>query len=182
MSNKYLALLRGINVGGNNIISKEDLKQCFEDMGYLSVKTYIQSGNILFRTTSRSINKITKTVEGALADRFDYEARAVVISEKDYISAVDDRPKTWGESNDFKHNAMFTLKEISPQEVLDQLDKPKPTIDKVATAKGVIFWSTSKEELSKSVLMKLAKTSLYKKMTVRNHNTVFKLLDLFGTI
>jgi len=77
---------------------------------------------------------------------------------------------------------MFTLSEISPQEVLDQLDKPKPKIDKVGTAQGVIFWSTSKQDLGKSILMKMAKTSLYKKMTVRNHNTVFKLLDLFGTI
>ena len=46
---KFLALLRGINVGGKNIIAKDDLRQCFEDLGFESVRTYIQSGNILFR-------------------------------------------------------------------------------------------------------------------------------------
>ncbi|NCP46313.1 MAG: DUF1697 domain-containing protein, partial [Flavobacteriales bacterium] len=46
--NQYLALLRGINVGGNNIIKMVDLKACFEKMGFTDVKTYIQSGNVIF--------------------------------------------------------------------------------------------------------------------------------------
>ena len=46
---QFLALLRGINVGGKNVISMEELRQCFEDLGFRSVRTYIQSGNILFR-------------------------------------------------------------------------------------------------------------------------------------
>jgi uncharacterized protein (DUF1697 family) len=50
METSYVALLRGINVGGKNIIKMETLKQCFVDMGFSDVKTYIQSGNVIFKT------------------------------------------------------------------------------------------------------------------------------------
>jgi uncharacterized protein (DUF1697 family) len=56
--NKYLALLRGINVGGNNIIKMVDLKACFEKMGFLDVSTYIQSGNVLFSSPETSLTKL----------------------------------------------------------------------------------------------------------------------------
>jgi hypothetical protein len=49
----------------------------------------------------------------------------------------------------------------------------------VTTGPGVIFWSASKKQLTKTTLMKLAKSPVYQQVTVRNHNTVFKLLDLF---
>ena len=48
---KYVALLRGINVGGNNIIKMDELKQIFEEIGFSGVKTYIQTGNVIFDDT-----------------------------------------------------------------------------------------------------------------------------------
>ena len=78
-STRYLALLRGINVGGKNIIAKDDLRQCFEDLGYANVRTYIQSGNILFRSNLTSIKVVTAAVETQLSERFSYEAQAVVL-------------------------------------------------------------------------------------------------------
>lgn len=53
-SNRYVALLRGINVGGRNIISMADLRGAFEAAGYGAVRTYIQSGNVLFESDSPS--------------------------------------------------------------------------------------------------------------------------------
>ena len=56
---RHLALLRGINVGGNNIIKMSDLRVCFEAMGLSGVETYIQSGNVIFSTKRASKTRLT---------------------------------------------------------------------------------------------------------------------------
>lgn len=61
----YVALLRGVNVGGKNKVSMSELKVCFEDLGYQNVSTYINSGNILF-TSSKSAAALAKEIEATL--------------------------------------------------------------------------------------------------------------------
>ena len=176
---RYLALLRRINVGGHNLIAKEELRQCFEELGFRSVRTYIQSGNILFRTDKTSIKQLTKRIETGLSKRFSYAAEAVVLSRAMYRSAIDSAPEGWGKDDQQKHNALFTLGDVKPEEVLAGFPAPRAEFETVATGPGVIFWSASKGNLGKTNMLKLAKASIYKKLTVRNHNTVFKLLELF---
>lgn len=67
---KYFAFLRAINVGGKNLIKMEDLKKIFESLGFKNVKTYIQSGNIIFETTEKSKEKIIKRTEKELHKYF----------------------------------------------------------------------------------------------------------------
>lgn len=179
---RFLALLRGINIGGRNIIAKGDLRGCFEDLGFTNVTTYIQSGNILFRSEQSRVVELTAAIEKAMADRFSYHAQAVVISHRKFKTAVQSAPRDWGEDEDHKHNALFTLGGITPSTVLKKLPSPKQEIERVKTGPGVIFWSISKKEQSKTTLMKLSKEPVYQELTVRNHNTVFKLLELFETI
>ncbi len=179
---RFLALLRGINVGGNNIIAKEDLRQCFEDLGFTNVRTYIQSGNILFRSEESRVKELTEAIEAELSRRFDYGAHAVVLSHKKYKSSVAAAPKSWGTDEDRKHNALFTLRSTSPAKILAQLPAAKSEIETIATAPGVLFWSYSKKRQSSSTIMELAKRPMYKQLTVRNHKTVFKLLELFEEI
>ena len=77
---RFLALLRGINVGGKNVITKSELKRCFEELGFGGVRTYIQSGNILFRAGETSVKTLTRAIEKELSARFSYAAQAVVLS------------------------------------------------------------------------------------------------------
>ena len=70
MSERYLALLRGINVGGKNLIGKEDLRRCLEELGFERVRTYIQSGNVLFRAAAADLAELNARVEQELSDRF----------------------------------------------------------------------------------------------------------------
>ncbi len=63
---KYFSFLRAVNVGGNNIIKMEDLKKIFESLGFQNVKTYIQSGNVIFETPEKSKEKIIKRTEKEL--------------------------------------------------------------------------------------------------------------------
>ncbi len=178
-NSRFLALLRGINVGGKNVIAKDDLRECFEELGLTNVRTYIQSGNILFRSEETAGKELTPLIEKSLSKRFSYDAQAVVLSYRKYKSAMQSAPRNWGNDDAKKHNALFTLSGITPTRVLAQLSPPKLDIESIATGPGVIFWSVSKKQLTKTTLMKLAKEPVYQQMTIRNHNTAFKLLELF---
>jgi uncharacterized protein (DUF1697 family) len=174
----FVALLRGINVGGKNIIAKEALSRCFQDLGFSHVRTYIQSGNILFQTVESRVKVLTTAIEEGLSDRFSYDAQAVVLSRRKFKSAVQAAPGDWGTNDEYKHNALFTLNGITPSKLLAQLPPPTTGIETVRSGSGVIFWSASKKQLTKTTMMKLAKSPFYQQVTVRNHNTVFKLLEL----
>jgi hypothetical protein len=79
---QHLALLRGINVGGGNLIRMADLKACFEGVGCANVSTYIASGNVVFRSAEKDAARLLGKIERALSARFAYEARAVVFTHK----------------------------------------------------------------------------------------------------
>ncbi len=68
-------MLRGINVGGNNIIKMADLKACFERMGFSNVSTYIQSGNVIFESTKKDAARLEKKIETSLSEAFRYDSR-----------------------------------------------------------------------------------------------------------
>ena len=175
----FLALLRGINVGGQNVISKAELIRCFEDLGYAGVRTYIQSGNVLFLAGETRIAEITRAVETRLSERLGQPVRAVVLTRARYRAAVRAAPAGWGRDDDRKHNALFTLRGITPRRAVAQLPLLKSDIESAAVGPGVVFWSISKEHQTRTAWMKLAATPVYQQVTIRNHRTVFRLLELF---
>ena len=177
-SNPFLALLRGLNVGGQNVIGKDHLIRCFEDLGLDSVGTYIQSGNVLFRSGESRAAVLTRTIEAALSERLSNRVRAVVLTRTRYRAAVASAPDDWGRDDDRKHNAAFTLRGVTPRRVLEQLPVPKEDIETVAGGPGVIFWSISKQHQTRTTWMKLAAAPAYQHLTVRNHRTVFRLRAL----
>ena len=182
MTERYLALLRGINVGGKNLIGKDDLRRCFQDLGFEHVRTYIQSGNVLFRTSASGTAELTARVEAGLSERFSYAARTVVLSYADYTAALAAAPPEWGEDETRRHNALFTFAGITPAEVLANLPPAKPEIDTIVTGPGVVFWSTAKDAITRSAFMKLPSLPIYQQVTIRNHNTVLKLAELLDKL
>jgi uncharacterized protein (DUF1697 family) len=175
----YLALLRGINVGGKNIIRMADLRQAFEDMGFADVRTYIQSGNVIFGADPRSSNgKLAARIERGLSRRFDYRARAIVMSGRQYRRALSHAPASWGEDPTRKHNAIFAGPAVRTSAVLRQLPPVRDGLEEVTCRPGVIFWSASIRGLSRTTMMKLASHPVYDELTVRNHRTALALLDL----
>ena len=182
MSERYLALLRGINVGGNNIIAKDDLRSCFEDLGFTSVRTYIQSGNIVFRADAGDQEQLTARVEAGLSARFSYAARAVVLSYAGYRALLDAAPPAWGEDPVCRHNALFTLAGTTPAEVLASIPPVKEELETVAAGPGVVFWSAEKERVTRSAFVKLPAHPIYQQVTIRNHNTVRRLATLLEEI
>ena len=178
----FLALLRGLNVGGRNVIGKDDLIRCFEDLGLDSVRTYIQSGNVLFRSSESRAAALTRTIEAALSERLSNRVRAVVLARSRYRAAVAAAPDDWGRDDDRKHNAAFTLRGVTPRRVIEQLPVPNEDIETLASGPGVIFWSISKQHQTRTTWMKLAAAPVYQHLTVRNHRTVFRLRELLDAL
>ena len=89
----YVALLRGINVGGSNVIPMSALVKTFERMGLDSVKTYIASGNVLFRTRVSEPRALEARIENALSKAHAYDARVVLRSHAEMARHVQDLPR-----------------------------------------------------------------------------------------
>lgn len=87
----YLALIRGINVGGNKKIKMADLRAAFEQVGCTDVATYIQSGNVVLRSTA-SAAALTETLESAIEDTFGFSAAVIVRTAEELAGVVDRNP------------------------------------------------------------------------------------------
>ena len=107
---RYVALLRGINVGGKNQIRMADLKACFEKKGFENVATYIASGNVLFDSGERSSTKLTRNIEKALTKTFGYEATVVVRSKAQLRKVVEEAPKGFGsQPSRYRSDVLFLM-------------------------------------------------------------------------
>ena len=175
---QYLALLRGINVGGNNIIKMADLKTCFESMGFSNVLTYIQSGNVLFKSAEKDKVKLTKNIETGLSERFSYEARLVIVTHKQLKQAVEEAPRGFGKDADkFRYDVIFLKEPITPKEAMKSVST-KEGIDNAYTGKNVLYFSRLLSRATQSRLPRIAGLPVYQSMTIRNWNTTAKLLAL----
>lgn len=174
----HVALLRGINVGGRNIIRQDALRRAFEDLGLEDVRTYIQSGNVLFRVPKTQRAHLTATIEAHLSERFHYQARVVVKSDRQYRRAVESAHPSWGHDPSRKHNALFLGPDLRAGSVIASLPPLREDLEEVSFGPGAIFWSASTARITVTTMMKVARLDVYQRMTVRNHKTTWKLLEL----
>jgi uncharacterized protein (DUF1697 family) len=177
----HVALLRGINVGGNNIIPMAALAQTFERMKFSSVKTFIASGNVIFAAPQQDLRKLEQKIEAALVKAFDYDAK-VVVKSKPEMHAIDAAiAKLWAKpSAALRYYVMFLRHAIDKRDVIDQFE-PRAGVETLTYAPGALLWAAKKADLGKSTIAKkmLAK-ALYQEMTVRNLNTTKKLVELMA--
>lgn len=178
---RWVALLRGINVGGRNLISMSDLKVCFESLGFDDVQTYIQSGNVLFSTRRLSRPRMLGDLKKALSRRFGYQARVALFSCHDFRSELDRAHDSWGVDPLARHNAMFLLDAVTVDDIRDELP-PASGSERVSLGHRAIFWSAEMKSLHQTAMMKLAALPVYQQMTVRNANTTRRLLGKLGDV
>lgn len=175
---QYLVLLRGINVGGNNIIKMADLKACFESMGFGDVVTYIQSGNVVFKAAEKDIAKLTTKIEGVLSERFSYKSRLVTVAYKELKKVVEDAPKGFGRDLDnYRCDVIFLKEPLTVKEAMKNV-RVKEGVDNAFAGKTVLYFSRLTSRASQSYLTKIITLPMYQNMTIRNWNTTTKLLAL----
>lgn len=172
----YVALLRGINVGGKNKVDMKQLKAAFEEAGMASVRTYINTGNVIFSSTICSRGRLVDLLEDAIVRRFGLEIPVLVRDTKSMKAVVDPMPSEWTNDSTMKCDVMFLWDDVDRPSVVNQLQL-RPG-DDVRYAPGALLWRVDRKHLTKSGMMKLVGTPIYKRMTIRNCNTTRKLLQL----
>jgi uncharacterized protein (DUF1697 family) len=173
----FVALLRGINVGGNNMIRMSSLKASFESMGFKDVTTYINSGNIIFRAKKGDARRLERNIEQMLSKEYQLECKVVVRSFSEIANLVEHLPKNWGDDNDWRYNVMYLRHSIDSEKVLDLLELKKD-IEQVVYCPGTLLWSVRVSDATRTSMNKLPGRKVFQDMTVRNLNTTRKLYEL----
>jgi uncharacterized protein (DUF1697 family) len=175
---RYVALLRGINVGGNNLIRMPALKACFEKQGFSDVVTYIQSGNVLFSAAEAEAAAIAGRIEGAIKKTFGCQASVALRTQKQMREIVAKAPKGFGAAPaEYRYDVIYLLPALTATAALKSVPTA-PGVDTAHAGKGVLYFSRLIEKASQSRLSKLVGTPIYKSMTIRNWNTTTTLLRL----
>lgn len=147
---KYIALLRGVNVGGKNRIVMKELKKLFEDNGFQDVSTYLNSGNIIFSTAATEIEGLKSRCENMIFVKFGLEILVAVISAEAAYEALSNAPDWWGQDEESKHNAMFVIPPATVEKVFNEVGEIKPEYEKVGYYNAVIFWSAPIKTFSRT--------------------------------
>lgn len=175
---QYIALLRGINVGGNNIIKMTDLKACFEDMGFNDVATYIQSGNVMFSSSENDSIRLAQIIEKTLSEKFNYTARVVIVQESQLAKIVREAPPGFGQYKDlYRYDVLFLRPEFTATEVIKMINT-KEGVDNAYAGDKVLYFSRLISKASQSHLTKVIALPVYQQMTIRNWNTTTQLLSM----
>jgi len=178
MKTRHIALLRGINVGGKNIIKMTDIKACFEEMCFVNVVTYIQSGNVLFDSDENDSVKLTLQIEKTLSERFNYNSKVVLITQQTLNQIISDAPEGFGVfPDDYRYDVIFLKYPHTAEDALSKI-KTKESVDFVTAGNGVLYCSGLSSMSGQSQMTKMIGTAIYKEMTIRNWNTTTKLCEL----
>jgi uncharacterized protein (DUF1697 family) len=183
MTKVYLALLRGINVGGKNKVPMAELKTCFEELGCENVRTYIASGNVMFESTRNSAELI-KEIQEALPKRFKLDSeliKTLVLSREQLQQVIDQAPEGFGTDPGKYHSDAIFLMGIPSDEAI-KIFTPREGVDKVWQGDLAIYSQRLSAQRTRSRLSAAMSSPLYKQMTIRSWQTTARLLELLNAM
>ena len=176
--NTYIALLRGINVGGSHMVKMADLKRLMEESGCADVRTYIQSGNAVFRSAVSDSARLGNKIGAAIAKRHGFEPRVLVLTAADVESAAAGNPFPEADREP-KTVHLFFLGARPAKPDLKAIEALRAKTERFAL-KGRVFFMHTPAGLGKSKLATRAERLLGVDATARNWNTVMALLEMAG--
>lgn len=177
----YLALLRGINVSGKKIIKMEDLRKLMEALGYADVKTYIQSGNVIFSSPEVAKAMIEKTIEEAIEKQYGFDVSVFVVDKDNLDKAVVNNPFTEGreeEAPGFKKLYVTFLSETPSDENMEKLLHSSIGDDLIEIIGDVLYFKLESKASDSKLSNNLIESKLKVRATTRNWNTTLKLLSM----
>lgn len=174
----YLALLRGVNVGGKNRVPMAALRGCLEERGFRRVATYIASGNVVLDADDDA-EAVRLRIEDALHQCFELDSlvRVAILTRPQLRAIIDRRPPGFGDRPDTHHNDAVFLLGIDADEAMRAFD-PRDGVDRVWPGEGVIYSQRVSALRTRSRLAKIVGTPQYRSMTIRSWRTTLALADL----
>ncbi|MGV1005031.1 MAG: DUF1697 domain-containing protein [Candidatus Nanopelagicales bacterium] len=179
MSQRNVALLRGVNVGGNARVPMAALRESVQACGNTEVRTYINSGNVLFTDPARrSATELRRSLGERLAADFGFPISVVVLPAARFAAVAAAIPLHWANDTEAKADVVFLLPELDGPDALRHF--PRKTFDEVIQVPGALLWRVSRADQSSTGLLDIIGTDVYRQVTVRNVNTVRKLAAMLG--
>lgn len=172
---KYVVLLRGINVGGNRRVPMAQFRQLLEGMGFTDVKTYINSGNAIFSADHRPK---ASDIQDRLCQTFGFDVDTLVFSAPEIIAIAEAIPAAW--QNDYherKSDVLYLFDDVNTPDIVRQIAF-KPDIEMYSYVDRAVICTILRKDQTRSSILKLIGTDLYKRMTIRNVTTARKLAEL----
>lgn len=172
----YIALLRGINVGGHGKLPMKDLAQLLKKLGCQCVETYIQSGNAVFRSANADPADLARQLAAAIEKQAGFRPRVLVLDTKVLESAVRANPFAQAEADPARlHLYFLASKPAAPN--LDAIEKARSAREQYAL-KGGVFYLLTPDGAGKSKLAAKAEKWLGVDATARNWRTVRTLIEM----
>lgn len=177
---KYVALLRGVNIGGRNKVDMKRLVQAMEAAGFEGVSTYINSGNLFFSLPDPATPKTPQIIEGLIGSEFDVATEVLLKGEGEIAQIASSIPRHWSHDSQTRVDIMFLWPKYDDPISACENILAVPDVDTVEFIGGALLWRVDKDKLGKSGQMKLPGTDIYRHMTIRNCNTVRKIAERLG--
>lgn len=177
----YLALLRGINVSGKKIIKMEDLRKLMSSGGFENVKTYIQSGNVIFESSEKRKDHLARSIEVIIEKHYGFDVSVFILEIKDLIIAVDNNPFVENrveEDARFKKIYITFLSEKPLVENFEKLKQGPIGNDLIGIIDDVLYFKLESKASDSKLSNNLIESKLKVRATTRNWNTTLKLLSL----
>jgi len=173
----YVAFLRGVNVGGKGIVSMAAIKEALVALGLLDVRTYINSGNVIFSTRASDAQQLAARIEKALEQHTGMAIKVLVMDYKTLKKMVDAIPSNWVDDKTMRTYFLLLWKELDDRKILDRLPT-RPGVDELKYTPGAVVWRVDRENVGRSHMNRIVGTPQYKKITIRSANTMRKLNEL----
>ena len=159
------------------IVSMAAIKEALIALGLTDVRTYINSGNVIFSSPAKDLPRLTARIEKALEQHTGMAIKVLVMDHTALKKMVGAIPRDWVDDKTMRTYVLLLWKEVDDRTILDQLPV-NPGIDELMYAPGAVVWRVDRENVSRSRMSRLVGTPLYKKITIRSANTMRKLNEM----
>jgi len=176
----YVSMLRGVNVGGSGLVKMEPLREAYESIGLADVRTLLQSGNVLFRSSLTDRERLVKRIMQEIERRFDLQVEVVLRTLAEVASIVDRGPVLSPRADKSKLLVMFlsAVPDAAAQAALRKWHKDKE-LKELLELRGPEIYLYYPEGVGRSKLTgAVIESKLDTAGTARNWNTLLKLVEV----
>ena len=177
---EYVALLRGINVGGKNKVVMSELREQIAAEGFGHVRTYINSGNLLFEAEAPR-EDVAQAIEDVLARHYDFPIRLALLTAQDYLAELEELPDWWrGEVA--RRDALFYTRGLDRGHVRERIEAMELGDEAVYFGEHAVFWGKFDEKsfLKTAYHKRLLREDFYRQVTIRSGSTVEKIAAMLS--
>ena len=178
--NRYIALLRGVNISGKNKISMQELKEAFTELSFVDVLTHLNSGNVAFEADESDELVLAEKISKMIKDHFEIDIPVLVILQEKLRQILSGAPEWWGTNDKNKYdNLIFVLPCSSAEIIAEKIGEPSKDSERIFIYKNTIFWTFDRAKYSKANWWKkTASKGIGEMLTIRTATTLKKIAEM----